>query len=292
MTIKPRRSLLYMPGANARALEKARTINADCLIFDLEDAVSPDAKADARAKVVEAVQSGAYPGREVMVRVNGTETPWGEDDIAALAGLALDAIVLPKIDSRDQLLNTIDLINRHGGQHLPVWIMTETPRGVLDADAVYGCSNRIGGVILGTSDLAKDLRIPHTPDRLGFLHLLSHCVLAARANGLEVIDGVHLNFRDLEEFREHCEQGRTLGFDGKSLIHPSQVAICNEVFAPDAESVDRAERIMEAWDAAQAAGEGVCVVDGRLIENLHIEEAARTLALSEAIAGKPRLTDA
>lgn len=291
MNLTPRRSLLYMPGANARALEKARTINADCLIFDLEDAVAPDAKAQARSQVVEAVQSGHYGGRQVMVRVNGTDTPWGEDDIAAVAATALDAIVLPKIESRDQLLNTIDLINRHGGHHVPVWIMTETPRGVLDTDDVYGCSNRIGGVILGTSDLAKDLRIPHTPDRLGFLHLLSQCVLAARANGLEIIDGVHLNFRDLDEFRVHCEQGRTLGFDGKSLIHPSQVEICNAVFAPDDESIDRARRIISAWDAAQAAGEGVCVVDGKLIENLHIEEAARTLALHEAITARPALSD-
>ncbi|MDO6461810.1 CoA ester lyase [Granulosicoccaceae sp. 1_MG-2023] len=286
MKLTPRRSLLYMPGANARALEKARSIDADCLIFDLEDAVAPDAKAAAREQVAAALNSGAYAGRELMVRVNGSDTPWAAEDIAALAALPMDALVLPKIESRDQLLNTIDLINRHGGEHLPLWIMTETPRGVLDADGVYGCSSRLAGVIMGTSDLAKELRLPHTPDRLGFLYLLSHCVTAARAHGLEIIDGVHLNFRDLDEFTRQCEQGRTLGFDGKSLIHPSQVDICNRVFAPDAETVDRAQRIITAWDEAKAAGEGVCVVDGRLIENLHIEEAARTLALAQAIAAK------
>ncbi|MCB1757996.1 MAG: CoA ester lyase, partial [Gammaproteobacteria bacterium] len=166
---------------------------------------------------------------------------------------------------------------------LPLWIMSETARGLLDADDVYGCSRQIAGVIMGTSDLARELRIPHTPGREGLLHLLSHCVVAARAHGLEIIDGVHLNFRDLDEFQAHCVQGRTLGFDGKSLIHPSQISVCNQVFSPSDTEIEQAREIIQAWQTALQNGEGVCVVNGRLVENLHVDEARRTLELAEAI---------
>lgn len=280
------RSLLYMPGSNARAMEKASALQADSLIFDLEDAVSPDKKSEAREMVAAAVTTNSYGNREVLVRINSTDTDWAEDDIRKVAPLPIDGLVIPKVQNAEVLQATIRSINTIAEKPLPVWIMTETPRGVLEADTIYGCSDQIEGIILGTSDLAKELRIPHTPERTGFQHLLSHCVIAARAYGLDIIDGVHLNFRDLDEFRNHCQQGRDLGFDGKSLIHPSQIDICNSVFSPTEDNVAQAAEIVDAWDAAIASGNGVCVINGRLIENLHVEEAQRTLALAEAIKAR------
>lgn len=282
--IKPRRSLLYMPGSNARALEKARTLDADVLIFDLEDAVAPSAKQAARETVSHALAQGPYPASEVLLRVNGSDTPWGFDDLRAAATLPIDGVVLPKVDDSDRLHHNLDTLNNAAEREIPVWVMTETARGVLEADRLYGASPQITGVILGTSDLSRELRIPHTPDRAGFIHLLSHCVIAARAHGMDIIDGVHLNFRDLDEFALHCEQGRTLGFDGKSLIHPQQIPACNAAFSPEDKAISEAREIVAAWDRAQQAGQGVCVVNDRLIENLHVEEAQRTLALATALA--------
>ena len=278
--------MLYMPGSNSRAIEKAAALPADSLIFDLEDAVSQDKKSDARDLVATACKTNSYGSREVLVRINAIDTDWAEEDIRAIAPLPIDGIVIPKVQNTDALLATIKSINTSADKTVPVWIMTETPRGVLEADTVYGCSDQIQGVILGTSDLAKELRIPHTPERTGFQHLLSHCVIAARANGLDIIDGVHLNFRDLDEFRNHCKQGRELGFDGKSLIHPNQIDICNSVFSPADDSVAHAAEIVNAWEQAIASGRGVCVINGRLIENLHVEEAQRILALAEAIKAR------
>lgn len=287
MINRPRRSMLYMPGSNSRAMEKARTLQADSVIFDLEDAVAPDQKSRARQLISEALNGQPYNNHEVLIRINDLQTPWGLDDIKTMVPLDCQGIVLPKIDNVQGLKKILAAIDDVGGEHLPVWIMTETARGVLHADEVYGCSSRIAGVILGTSDLASELRVPHTADRLGFLHLLSQCVLAARAHGLEIIDGVHLNFNDTDEFEAHCLQGLALGFDGKSLIHPKQIDICNRVFSPTQSQREHATSIIAAWEKAIQSGEGVCVVDGRLIENLHIDEAKRTLAFAEVIDAKP-----
>ncbi len=283
MTSKLHRSMLYMPGSNARAMEKARVLMADTIIFDLEDAVAPSSKGTARTMIVEAFNKAPYSEHEVLVRINSLQTPWGGEDIKAMVLLPCHGLVLPKIDTVYELHQTLDAIDAAGGAHLPVWIMTETALGVLHADEVYGCSDRVAGVILGTSDLAAELRIPHTADRIGFLHLLSHCVIAARAHGLEIIDGVHLNFQDMDEFKQHCVQGLQLGFDGKSLIHPKQIEPCNQVFSPTPAQIEHAAEIVKAWLLAQEAGEGVCVVNGKLIENLHITEAERILAFANAI---------
>lgn len=283
MPLRPRRSVLYMPGANARALEKARSLPADALILDLEDAVAPDAKAQARQHIVTAIRAGGYGQRELIVRVNGLNTAWGADDVAAVANCGADALLFPKIETPEQVLAAVAAVDAAGATHLPLWIMAETPRGILNIDAIAGASPRLAGIVLGTSDLAKDLRARHTPDRLAFLTSLSLCLLAARAHGLDCLDGVHLALDDEAGFRAACVQGRDLGFDGKTLIHPKQIAVANEVFAPAPEHIDHARRLLAAWETARAAGQGIAVVDGRLVESLHIEEAERVLALAAAI---------
>lgn len=284
-TLRPRRSVLYMPGANARALDKARGLPADCLILDLEDAVAPAAKALAREQLATALREGGYGRREIVVRVNGLNTPWGRDDIAAVAKLGADAILFPKIESGAQVCEAVAALDAAGAPAgLPVWIMAETPRAVQSIDAIAAAHPRLGAIVVGTSDLAKDLRVRHTPGRAGLLPSLALCVLAARAHGLDIIDGVHLDLNDDTGLAAACEQGRDLGFDGKSLIHPRQIAAANTAFAPAAEDMERARRIIDAWEAAQRDGQGVVLVDGRLVENLHVDEAYRTLSLNEAIA--------
>jgi len=284
MQLRPRRSVLYMPGANARALDKARTLPADALILDLEDAVSPDAKEVARRQVVEAVAQGGYGRREVIVRVNGLNTPWGRDDVAAVASSGADAILFPKMEFPEQVQAAVEALDAAGGlPDLPVWIMAETPRGMLHIDAIAGASPRLAAIVMGTSDLAKELRVRHTLDRTGLITALSLGVMAARAHGLDILDGVCLDLSDDQGFRAACEQGRDMGFDGKTLIHPKQVGPANEVFAPAAKDVENARRLIEAWEQAKAGGKGVAVVDGKLVENLHVEEARRTLAVAEAI---------
>lgn len=284
-TLRPRRSVLYMPGANARALDKARGLPADCLILDLEDAVAPAAKALAREQLATALREGGYGRREIVVRVNGLNTPWGRDDIAAVAKLGADAILFPKIESATQVCEAVAALDAAGAPAgLPVWIMAETPRAVLSIDAIAAAHPRLRAIVVGTSDLAKDLRVRHTSGRAGLLPSLALCVLAARAHGLDIIDGVHLDIDDDTGLAAACEQGRDLGFDGKSLIHPRQIAAANTAFAPAAEDMERARRIINAWEAVQRDGQGVVVVDGRLVENLHVDEAYRTLSLNEAIA--------
>ncbi len=292
MTLRPRRSALYMPGSNARALEKARALPADVLILDLEDAVAPNDKALGRERIAAAVTEGGYGRRELIIRVNGLDTEWGEEDVRVIAALPIDGVLFPKVESADDVDAASKALDEAGAAtDLPIWTMAETPRGILNLDSVARANPRIACIVAGTSDLSKDMRVPHTPNRLGFLVPLTHCVLAARANGLDVLDGVHLNFKDLEEFRIHCEQGRELGFDGKTLIHPSQIACTNQVFAPAEDDIASARAILVAWDAAQAAGKGLVVLDGRLVENLHVEEAKRTLALAEGIAALTAATD-
>ncbi len=285
MSLRPRRSVLYMPGANSRAMEKAKTLPADALVLDLEDAVSPDQKESAREQVVAALQAGGFGKRELVVRINGLDTPWAMDDAHAVAGLPLDAVCIPKVESAGQVQQVVDWLEEFGAaDHVGVWAMIETPKGVSNVEAIAAAHPRLQLLLMGTSDLAKELRVPHTPDRIGFIYSLSRCVLAARQNGLDAIDGVHLSLDDEEGLRQICVQGRSLGFDGKSLIHPRQIEVANQTFGPDAEEVGRARRMIQAFEEAEAAGKGVAVADGKLVEVLHVEEARRTLAIAAAIS--------
>lgn len=283
-TLRPRRSVLYMPGANERAMEKARTLDCDAIIFDLEDAVAADAKSAARESVARMVGEGGYGYRELVVRVNGLDTPWGADDLALAATLEVDALLFPKVESAAQVGAIQAAVDGAGGGRLPLWLMIETPLGVLDVRAVAGASARIGALVMGTSDLVKELRATHTESRQNLAFALQHCVLAARSVGIDVLDGVHLDFRNLESFETACMQGRSMGFDGKTLIHPSQVEAANRVFGYSGEAVADARAVLEVWEAAQAAGKGVAELDGRLIENLHAAEAQRVIVFAEALA--------
>lgn len=284
--IRPRRSALYMPGSNARAIDKARSIGADAIIFDLEDAVAPEAKAAARQQVLNALAAGGYGHREVVVRVNGLDTPWGAQDIAAAAGSGADAVLLPKIESAGELRQAIALLDRHGGARLPVWVMAEMPKAVLAIDEIASLAPRLAVIVMGTADLARALRLPAGADRIGLLAPLSRCVLAARARGLDILDGVFTSLRDAAGLRASCQQGRALGFDGKTLIHPDQVGVANEAFGVSAQQAADAARIAAAWESAAAAGRGIAVVDGHMVEKLHAEEARRMLALHAAVCAR------
>lgn len=287
MAIKPRRSLLYMPGSNPRALDKARSLPADALILDMEDAVAPDAKQQARDQIVAALAEGGYGHRELLVRINALSTPWGMDDVRAIAaaGTPPDAVLIPKVSTAADVVEAITAFEKAGcPDSVEFWIMIETPLCILNIGEVTGAHPRLKGIVMGTSDLSKDTRVRHTPDRLGFLTALNLSVYAARAHGLEVIDGVQLDLDDDAGLQLACEQGRDLGFDGKSLIHPKQIAAANAAFAPDELELAHARTIIECWKEAEAAGKGVVVLNGRLVENLHVEEAQRMLELGEAIA--------
>ncbi len=283
--IRPRRSVLYMPGSNARALEKGRTLAADGLILDLEDAVAPDAKSLARDQILAAIAAGGYGRRELILRVNGLATPWGYDDLVAAATSGADAVLLPKVGSADAIEQAVNLLESAGAPaELDVWCMMETPIGMLHAEEIAGAHPRVACLVMGTSDLAKDLHARHTRERLPMLTSLGLCLLAARAHGLAILDGVHLDLADDEGFAHSCRQGVELGFDGKTLIHPKTIAAANEIFAPSAEEVEWSRKIIAAHAEAAAEGKGVVVVDGRLVENLHVENAHRVVALAEAIA--------
>jgi citrate lyase beta subunit len=285
-TVRPRRSVLYMPGANTRALEKARTLPADALIFDLEDAVAPEAKEAARTNVVLAAESKAYGKREIAIRCNGLGTPWGEADIEAIAKSGADAILVPKVESAAQVTHVMSLLDTAGAPtDMAVWAMMETPKGILRAEEIAGAHPRLGLFVMGTNDLVKDMRARHTPMRLPMITALGIGMLAARAHGLAILDGVYNDIQDAAGFRAVCQQGLEMGFDGKTLIHPSQVEPCNEVFAPSAAELEMAGKIVAAFKAAQAEGKGVVTVDGRMIENLHVEQAERALAMAAAIRG-------
>ena len=283
-TVRPRRSVLYMPGSNARALEKGRSLPADGLILDLEDAVAPDAKATARDTIAQALAAGGYGGRELIIRVNGLNTPWGYDDLRMAAASGADAVLLPKVESADAVRQAETMLRAAGAPaRQTIWCMMETPLGILNAKEIAGASPAVGALVLGTSDLAKDLHAAHTAQRLPMITSLGLCLLAARAYGLAVLDGVHLDLNDDEGFAASCRQGRELGFDGKTLIHPKTIAACNAAFAPDADEIAQAHRIIAAHAEAAAAGKGVVLVDGKLVENLHVENARRLVALAEAI---------
>jgi citrate lyase subunit beta/citryl-CoA lyase len=282
--VRPRRSVLYMPASNARALEKARGLDADALILDLEDAVAPAAKEEARALALAALRAGGYGRRELALRVNGAGTPWGAADLAAAARSGAHAVVLPKVESAEAVRAAEAELRGHGAPgELALWAMVETPRGVLRVAEIAGATPRLACLVMGTSDLVKDLRARHTPGRLEVLTSLSLAVLAARAHGLAALDGVHLDLADEGGFEAACRQGLDLGFDGKTLIHPKTIAVANRVFTPGAEELARARRVIEAHEAAAAAGKGVAVLDGCLVESLHVEDARRLLALAAAI---------
>jgi len=282
--IRPRRSILYMPGSNPRALEKARSLSADGLIFDLEDAVAPDAKDLARTQIADALKAGGYGHRETIVRVNGLATPWGHDDLAAAATSGADAVLLPKVESADAVRQALSVLDQAGApEDLPIWAMMETALGMLHAEEIASASPRLAGFVMGTSDLAKELHAAHTPLRLPMITALGLCLLAGRAYGLTLLDGVHLDLNDDDGYAASCRQGLELGFDGKTLIHPKQIDAANRIFAPDEAALAQAEKIIAAHEAAAAEGKGVVVVDGRLVENLHVEDAKRQAQLAEAI---------
>ena len=284
-TARPRRLHLYMPGSNSRALEKARILGADGLIMDLEDSVTPDAKTLAREQITQALDEGGYGQREVLVRTNGLNGPWGADDLAAAAAMKCDGVVLPKVESRQIVLDAISYLDEAGARtDLPIWCMMETPLGILHAEDIAFAHDRLGGFILGTSDLAKDLGAQHTLDRIPFMASLELCILAGRAAGLAILDGVHLDLEDVAGFRQSCVQGRQLGMDGKTLIHPKTIDTANEVFAPADEEVAWSKRVIDAHAEAEKAGKGVLLIDGKLIENLHVEQAKRLVSMADAIA--------
>ncbi len=286
---RPRRSLLFVPGANARALEKARGLGPDIFAFDLEDAVAPAAKPASRQAIAAALATGFDRRRELAVRVNALATPWGHDDLVAVAKMPVDAVLLPKIESAEAVRRAERVLDDAGAPAgLALWCMIETPLGVLQAQAIATASPRIAALIMGTADLAKDLRAEPGRDRMALLMALEMGVLAARAYGLAAIDGIHADLDDDVGFAASCRQGRALGFDGKSLIHPKTIATANDLFAPSAVELERAHRLITAHAAAVAAGSGVTLLDGRLVERLHVEEARRVLALAEAIVALER----
>jgi citrate lyase subunit beta / citryl-CoA lyase len=282
--LRPRRSVLYMPAANARALEKAQAIAADALIFDLEDAVAPDAKATAREQAVAAVGSGAYGRRELTIRCNGLDTPWGADDLEAAAAAGPSAVVIPKVSGAAALAEVERRLEAAGApDHTRIWAMVETPVAIFSARDIARFE-RVSVLVMGTNDLAKELRAQLVPGRAPLVPHLATAVLAAREAGKAILDGVYNDIRDEAGFEAEARQGFELGFDGKTLIHPSQVEPTNQVWAPDADEVAHARTVIEAFEAAQADRRGVVTVDGRMIENLHVDNARRTLAVAEAIA--------
>lgn len=282
--LRPRRSVLYMPAANERALDKARTIPADALILDLEDAVAPDAKDAARANACAAAASGDYGNREITIRCNALATPWGADDLAAAATSGAHAVVIPKIESVDELNAVVTHLDAAGAPaDLGVWAMVETPTAIADIRSI-AAHPRVPVLVMGTNDLLKELRAEAGANREALVPHLAAALLGAREAGKVILDGVYNDVRDPDGFLAEAEQGRRLGFDGKTLIHPSQVDPANDTWAPSAEAVDHAERVIATFEAAEAEGRGVITVDGRMIENLHVDNARRVLATARAIA--------
>lgn len=283
-TARPRRSVLYMPGANVRALEKARTLACDAIIMDLEDSVSPDAKKQARINVANALKAGGYGKREVVVRVNALDTTWGYKDIVMAATSGAHAVLVPKTESAHAVRQVEHIMEESGApETMEIWCMIETPRGVLRTELIASASNRVSCLVMGTSDLAKDLHAHHTRERIPMVMSLGHCLIVARAFGLSILDGVHLDLLDNEGFTQSCLQGVDFGFDGKTLIHPKTIAKANEIFGPSEAEVAWSKNIIAAFDLARKKGDGVVVIDGKLVENLHIAEARRVVKMAERI---------
>ena len=274
-----------MPGANVRALDKARSLPADALILDLEDAVAPDAKAQARDNVLAALAQGGYGKREIFVRINGLETPWGQADAQAAAKSGADVVLVPKVESAAQVRQVATILEQAGAPDAQrIWVMMETPLGILHAEEIAQAHPRLAGFVMGTNDLVKDLRSTHTPLRYPLITSLGISLLAARAYGLFILDGVYNDLEDAAGYDESLLQAKELGFDGKTLIHPKQVARANEVFAPTELEVEQARKIIAGFEEAAAQGKGVVVVDGKMVENLHVVRARQQVELAEAIA--------
>jgi citrate lyase subunit beta / citryl-CoA lyase len=293
MPARPRRSVLYMPGSNAKALAKAKTLPADALILDLEDSVAPDMKPTAREQVAEAVRAGGFGAREVVIRVNGPHTPWGEEDLAAASAARPDAILLPKVDGPGAIMAAARTLREAGApDETRIWAMMETPNAILNAGSIASVaadpSSRLAVMVMGLNDLAKETRARLTPGRPTMTAWLAACVVAARAHGVDILDGVYNDIQDLEGFRLECLQGRDMGLDGKTLIHPSQIDICNEMFAPTNAEVESAAAIIEAFALPENAGKGVIQLNGRMVELLHADMARRTLAIVDAIAARSK----
>jgi len=289
MIIHPRRSVLFMPGSNPRAHDKARTLPADAFVFDLEDTVMPDDKVRARDCVGAAIKAGGFRGREIAVKVNDRITPWGKDDIAMIAAVAPDAVIIPKVTSPGDIMHAAkDLRDAGAPEHTRLWAMMDTPLSVLNADSILRTAAdpaaRFEVVVMGVNELSKETRVRLAPGRMGLMPWLSTCVAAARAYGLDILDGVYNEISNTSGFRDECEQGRELGMDGKALIHPTQIEACNAVFAPPEEEVTWALKVIAAFAAPENAAKGVLLLDGRVIERSHEETAQRTVAFAKTIA--------
>lgn len=278
------RSVLYMPGANARAMEKARSLPADALVFDLEDAVAPDHKEAARVLIAEQLARGGYGARQLVVRCNGVDTHWCDEDLRSMAAAGATTMCLPKVESAAQVLRALEILDACGAaSDITLWAMIETPQGVDQVEQIAASSPRLTALLMGTTDLSHELRIPQREDRLGLLYALSRSVNAARMAGIVILDSVYLNFSDRDAFARDCELGRALGFDGKTLIHPSQIETANAAFGLPEGAMEHAHRVIAAWQDASAEGKGVAVLDGKLVETMHVDAARRTLAQAESI---------
>ncbi len=291
MTIRPRRSVLYMPGSNARAIEKARSLPADTVILDLEDSVAPDTKPAARKQVTDAVTAGGFGAREVIVRINGLDTQWWLEDLDAVAKCKPDGVLVPKISHPRNLEDVAKrLVDISADHKIRVWAMMETPLAMLNAAEIAAAARdvetRLAGFVMGTNDLAKDTRAKITPGRAAMLPWLMNCVAAARAFGIDILDGVYNDLGNAEGFAQECAQARDLGFDGKTLIHPNQIEPCNAAFSPGADEVEQAKKIIAAFDLPENKGKGVIQLDGRMVERLHADMARRTVAIAEAIESR------
>ena len=289
MTIRPRRSVLYMPGANERALEKAKTLPADSLILDLEDSVAPEGKAAARANVCSAVKGGGYGRRELVIRVNAIETAWGMDDLRAAAAVEPDAILVPKVSSPDELERIgARLLSTHTDHRVRIWAMIETPTAIFDVRAIAAAAKdsetRLGGFVLGLNDLAKETRARQVAGRAPMVGWIATCLLAARENGIDILDGVYNDIGNAEGFARECIEARDMGFDGKTLVHPNQIAPCNAAFSPSAEEVAEARKIIAVFDLPANKDKGVVELDGRMVERMHADIARRTVAIADAIS--------
>lgn len=285
---RPRRSVLYMPGSNARALEKAKSLAADSLILDLEDAVAPGAKEEARTQVCAAVAKGGYGKREVVIRINGLDTPWGRDDLDAAMDAAPDALLVPKVNEASDIAIISQLMNRSSiAKTTKLWVMIETPRSILNVGEIAAAADHGGSrltcFVMGTNDLVKETRASLAQNRLPALYWLSAAVTAGRAYGIDVIDGVYNDFKDMYGFRRECDEGLALGMDGKTLIHPGQIEVCNEVFSPSPESVAWSRKVIAAFEEPENKSLGVITVDGKMVELLHAQMARRVVAIADAI---------
>jgi citrate lyase subunit beta/citryl-CoA lyase len=291
MTVRPRRSVLYMPGSNTRAIEKARTLPADAVILDLEDSVAPDSKVVARQQVMDAVAAGSFGPREVIVRINGLDTQWWLDDLNAVAKAKPDAVLVPKVSSPNHLEDVAErLVDISADQKIRVWAMMETPLAMLNArdiaTAASDVETRLAAFVMGTNDLAKDTRAKIMPGRAAMLPWLMNCVAAARAFGLDILDGVYNDLSNAEGFARECSEARDMGFDGKTLIHPNQIGPCNAAFSPTTEEIAQANKIIAAFDLPENKDKGVVQLDGRMVERLHADMARRTVAIAQAIEAR------